>query len=226
MAGMPITLACEGWVDRDILTRVLTDRGLAVGAVHAAGGSSAIDRKLEAYAHAARFSPWLVHRDLDLAACAPGLVGRLVRRPPPGLNLIVPVRQIESWLLADRDGCAAFLRVAPASLPERAETLPDAKRALVALARHSRSRAIREGMVPRPQSERKVGADYGNLVGEFVATTWSPDRAVAGGARSLAKLLERIERFRRSGRWTLPPGPTPAPPPAIPPSAPSRSRIR
>lgn len=205
MTGMPITLACEGWVDREILTRVLADRGLAVGVVHAAGGSSAIDRKLEAYASAARFSPWLVHRDLDLAECAPGLFRRLVCRPPPGLNLIVPVRQIESWLLADREGCSAFLRVAPASTIEQPEALPDAKQALVALARRSRSRAIREGMVPRPQSGRKVGADYGGLVAEFVATTWSPDRAVAGGARSLAKLLERIERFRRTGLWTRPP---------------------
>ncbi|MGC8475156.1 MAG: hypothetical protein ACP5NP_02270 [Acetobacteraceae bacterium] len=204
VAGTPITLACEGWVDREILTRVLTARGLAVGPVHDAGGSSAIDRKLKAYANAAQFSPWLVHRDLDHEECAPGLFRRLVRRPPPGLNLIVPVRQIESWLLADREGCAAFLQIAPALIPEQPETLPDAKQTLVALAGRSRRRVIREGMVPRPQSGRKIGVDYSDLVAEFVATKWSPQRAVAGGARSLAKLLERIDRFRSTGAWTRP----------------------
>ena len=201
----PITIVCEGAVDRDVLVRVLSERGLPIGPVYETGGKAKLDRRLAGYVAAARFGPWVVQRDLDAdAACPPALVARLVPVRIPGLNLIVPVRQTESWLLADRAAFAAFLGLATAAMPENPESLADAKAEVVRLAGRSRRRAIRAGMVPSPGSGRKVGRDYGGLLAGFVAEAWNPDRAVRDGARSLAKFIERIERFRRFGQWTVP----------------------
>lgn len=198
----PITIACEGAMDRDVLVRVLAERGLSIGPVYIAEGKAKLDRSLPGYLAAARFGPWVVQRDLDAdAACAPALAALLAPNRPAGLNLIVPVRQTESWLLADRDAFALFLGVAPTVLPDNPEAVADAKAEVVRLANRSRRRAIREGMVPSAGSERKVGRDYGGLLAEFVARTWSTHRAAGGGARSLGKFIERIERFRRDGRW-------------------------
>lgn len=207
MSGVltPVTIVCEGAVDRDVLVRVLETRGLPIGPVHETGGKARLDRQLAGYVAAARFGPWVVQRDLDAdAGCPSALVARLVPLRVPGLNLIVPVRQTESWLLADRAAFAAFLGRAAAAMPEDPEALADAKAEVVRLAGRSRRRTIREGMVPSVGSGRKVGREYGGLLAEFVAGSWDPDRAVIGGARSLAKFIERIERFRRFGQWTVP----------------------
>ena len=201
----PITIVCEGAVDRDVLVRILEARGLPIGPVHETGGKARLDRQLAGYVAAARFGPWVVQRDLDAdAACAPALVASLLPLRVAGLNLIVPVRQTESWLLADRAAFAAFLGLAAAAMPENPEALADAKAEVVRLAGRSRRRTIREGIVPSPGSGRKVGREYGGLLAEFVATSWDPDRAASVGARSLAKFIERIERFRRFGQWGTP----------------------
>ncbi len=197
-----MAIACEGEVDRAVLCRVLELRDVAIGTIRVAGGVARLESRMAGYLAAARLAPWIVHRDLDsAAACAPALLARIAPARISGLNLIIPVRQTEAWLLADRDGCAKFLGVRPSAMPDEPETLADAKQALVRLAGRSRRRDIRDGIVPSATSGRKVGPEYVARVSGFVATGWSPDRAVAGGARSLAKLLERIERFRRTGSW-------------------------
>ncbi len=196
-----ITIACEGYVDALVLRRLLADRQLDVAAVHEAGGKHKLDAKLGGYISAARFGPWLVQRDLDLdAACAPELVRDLVPDAPAGLCLIVPVRQTEAWLLADRHAIAEYLRVAEGRVPGPPEALEDAKAALVALARASRRKDVREDMVPRPASGRRVGVGYTHHMQAFIQRMWRPAHA-ALVAPSLAKLMRRLDQFQTTGAW-------------------------
>jgi hypothetical protein len=76
------------------------------------------------------------------------------------------------------------LRIAEARVPENPETLPDAKAALVDLARRSRARNVRADMVPAPDSGRRVGSGYTARMQAFVQQDWDFRRAVSGSAQS------------------------------------------
>jgi hypothetical protein len=196
-----LRVACEGHLDGAVLAVLTAAHGLEIGPVYDMGGKQRLDDKLRGYVNAARFAPWIVQRDLDDdAVCAPELVRRLVSYPPSGLRLIVAVRQVEAWLLADRQAIADHLRISPALVPELPETLADAKAHLVDLARRSRSRDIREDVVPALGSGRRVGPGYTSRLTGFVRQQWSFRRA-ARVAPSLATLVARIERFERTGAW-------------------------
>lgn len=197
----PVRIACEGLLDRMVLEQLMMAHRLPVGPTYDRGGKVRLDERLRGYVNAARFLPWIVQRDLDNDAnCAPELVRRLVPDPPAGLCLIVAVRQVEAWLLADRPAMATFLRVGKSIIPDRPEDLPNAKAALVDIARRSRSRELREEMVPALASGRAVGIGYTARMQAFVQTHWDFRRACPV-APSLATLVARLQRFRQSGRW-------------------------
>lgn len=186
----------EGPGDEAVVCSLASETGFNVGDVIVKGGKRNLDPRLHAYAAAARHAPWLVLRDLDHdAECAPDLVEQLLPRRPPNLLLRVPVRSLEAWLLADREAIAHFLSVPVTLVPHAPEVLDRPKRALVDLARRSRSAAIRREMVPNEGISADVGPGYIARLIEFVESTWSPTRA-APRSPSLAGCLEGLRVLR------------------------------
>ena len=120
--------------------------------------------------------------------------------PSSGLCLIIAVRQTEAWLLADRRGIAANLRIEEALVTESPEELGDAKAAVVDLARRSRNRDVRADIVPAIGSGRRVGTGHTARMQGFVSQEWDFRRA-AVTAPSLARLIGRMQRFARTGGW-------------------------
>jgi hypothetical protein len=109
----------------------------------------------------------------------------------------IAVRAVETWLLADRQRFAQFLRIPVSRIPPVLEAVDDPKLLLVNLARHSRKRAMREDMVPRQRSGRKVGPAYASRLMEFVENTttgWRPDVA-AEESDSLKRCLHCLYRL-------------------------------
>jgi|SRR6266545_2926056 len=193
MAG-PITLALEGTTDVAVAKRLLHEVGLAAGSEYIKNGKSALDQSLAGYNSAARFSCWLVLRDLDQdSSCAPDLRRRLLPVPAAHMRLHIPVRAIESWLLADGEAMSRFLSVAPGKVPVDPEALPHPKRALVDLARHSRRKTVREAMVPAPGVSAVVGPGYTASLIEFAVAHWRP--AIAA---KRSQSLDRLRNFLRS----------------------------
>jgi hypothetical protein len=113
----------------------------------------------------------------------------------PNLLLRVAVREVESWLLADTEHLANYLRVGAARIPTDPDTLPDPKHALVNLARGSKSAAIRSRIVPRPGSTAKQGREYNACLCEFVTMSWHPT-AAGKNSPSLSRAIDRISTFR------------------------------
>ena len=68
---------------------------------------------------------------------------------------------------------------------------------MVELARHSRSREIREDMVPRLESRRRVGPLYTSQLTKFVRTQWDP-KVAAGKSDSLRRCRKRIRELVRN----------------------------
>jgi hypothetical protein len=103
----------------------------------------------------------------------------------------IAVREVESWLLADRESLAAFLGVAESRIPLQPEALANPKETLVNLASSSRRRPIRIDMTPRPASGRSVGPAYTSRLIEYTQSNWRPDIA-ARHADSLLRLCNRV----------------------------------
>jgi hypothetical protein len=115
----------------------------------------------------------------------------------------VAVRQVESWLLADRERLAKFLAVSTAKIPPVPEAINNPKNTVIELARQSRRREIREDMVPRPGSARAVGPAYTARLIEFVIggeRGWRPDVA-ARHSESLNRSLRCLVRIMQRSPW-------------------------
>lgn len=180
-----------------IMRRLLQDfrSDLVIDRVVLARGFGFIKSRVEVFKKASKIYPHLVLTDLDQVACAPTLLAswRAVGLPPE-LWFRIAVREVEAWLLSDREGIAAFLEISVANVPLRPEAERDPKGTLLALARRSRNRALREDLLPASGSRAAVGIGYNSRLSNFVAEGWNVERAVAN-AESLDKALQRLSGF-------------------------------
>jgi len=179
--------AVEGDVDQRVLERLVAEAGGELYAVFGREGKAALRESIRGYNNDARLRPWVVLVDLDDDFdCAPPLVSTWLPKPARLMRLRVAVREIEAWLLADRERIASFLGVPVSRIPLNPDEVAEPKRFLVSLAQGSRRKRIREDMVPRPGSGRSVGYLYNSRLYEFIAKFWRADRA-----------SERSESLRR-----------------------------
>lgn len=182
----------EGMLDEAVVRRLLAAVGARQVEVYGGQGKHDLLRHLRGYNQAARHGPWLVLVDLDDEECAPALCQRVLPQPAPGMCLRVAVREVEAWLLADREGLSRFLGVSPGRIPVDPEQVARPKELMVALAAASRRRDVREDLVPRPDSGRRVGPAYSSRLADFVRERWRPEVA-AQRSRSLERCLARLK---------------------------------
>jgi hypothetical protein len=107
----------------------------------------------------------------------------------------IAVRQIESWLLADRAAIAPFLKVPLARIPNNIEEILDSKRAVVDLAAQSKSKNIRVAMVPAASSGASEGPEFSAFMTDFALNHWRPD--VAAQLEDGSSLNRAIRCLRR-----------------------------
>ena len=194
----PVTIsaAVEGILDEAVFRRLMKDLGAVPGTVYGKSGKSFLLGKLQTYNQAARFNPWVILVDLDHDQdCAPPFKESCLPNPAPFMYFRIAVREIESWLLADRERLAKFLGVTIQRIPHNPEELDSPKSAMVDLARRSRRRDIRENMVPRAGSGRKIGPAYTSVLIKFAGDArkgWRPHIA-ARESDSLSRCLHRLK---------------------------------
>lgn len=190
-----VSAVVEGDTDAAVIRRLAEEAGLRVATVHVKHGKQNVHSRISGYNAAARQNPFVVLVDLDTEYdCAPELIRDWLPERAPALCFRVAVRAVESWLLADREQVAKFLRVPRARIPEEPEALRDPKRSLVDIARASSSRDIREDLVPRPGGGRAVGQAYSSRLVEFARERWRPSVA-ALQCDSLARARNALTEF-------------------------------
>lgn len=199
-SAVVIAGAVEGPIDEAVVRRLIVHAGAIPGAMYGKKGKHHLRQNIKRYNEAARHSGWIVLVDLDHEAdCAPSLRAAWLPSPAPTLCLRVAVRAVETWLFADRQHLSLFLGIPPARIPHNLEAIGDPKALMVTLASRSRRREVREDMVPRPHSGRKVGPVYTTRLIEFVEDTtygWHPDIAVQS-SDSLERCLRCLQRLVR-----------------------------
>lgn len=195
MIRHPLSLVIEGDSDLGAAGAVLQETGFEATHVFGRSGKSGLLPKLAGFNRAAEFASWLVLLDLDRDfGCAPQARADWLPVVADRMVFSVAVREIEAWLLADRERVAQFLQVSVDLVPIDPEALDDPKLTLVSLASRSRSRAIRDGVAVRPGSGIAVGPTYVSDVNEFAATRWRP-RVAAQNSPSLARCLARLDEL-------------------------------
>lgn len=182
-----VNLAVEDELSEHLLRATIaqTGRPMLVGAVHGRQGNGYLKRMLPAFQNAARGLAWLVMTDLDDRPCAPELIedwfgcriDDYAAHRHPNLIFRVAVRESESWVMADRDAFADFLGIPTQSIPTEIDTVVDAKKCLLDLARTSRKRDLKDDLVPRPGDKRTIGPDYNGRLADFVHSSWRASRA-------------------------------------------------
>lgn len=181
----------EGPSDIGALRAIANHLGVSVSTIFGQNGKSHLLKNLPKWNRGADYAPWMVVVDLDVTFDCPGLAAQ-EWLPTRGafMSFTIAVREMEAWLLGDPDRVSRFLGVAASTIPTRPEELADPKQALINIARRSRRREVREGLVPREGSGRAVGPTYVSDLSEFAESSWRPGVA-ADSCPSLARFLTR-----------------------------------
>lgn len=162
-------------------------------------GRTQLVKRLGAFANQARHhQPVLCIADSDGDCVRDLLLAWRKQHWPANLLLRLAVTEAECWLLADRQGCAAGLRVASKHLPKWPEQSPDPKRALLKAAAQSKSRLIRAELVA-PSDPSTPGSGYNLHLAAIVHGHWQPERAAAASP-SLARAMTGLQAFRKRSR--------------------------
>ena len=192
-----LNLAFEDALSEAVLRRLLraSGRPFEVRYRYTGGGSGYLKRHLRAFNSAARVTPYLVLADLDQVECAPRLVYDWLTVPlHPNLLFRVAVREVESWLIADRASLARFLGIQVDLIPQSFDDTADPKAALLRLVRFSRHSELRSDLLPREGSTSRQGPNYNARMSRYVEKHWDPEVA-ARYSPSLARTVAAIKDF-------------------------------
>jgi hypothetical protein len=197
MSEIPVSLATEDELSEAVLRQLIQHigAGYCVGGTYRRGGNGYLRKTIQGWNRAARSMPIVILTDLDLEPCPMALLNSWLPEPKhPNLVFRVAVREVEAWLLADSQALAAYLKVPEQLLPSEPERSLDPKGALVTAARRSRSREIRDCIVPRNDSTAKQGREYNSCLCRFVTKIWDID-AASTRSESLRRAVARLSSF-------------------------------
>lgn len=135
-------------------------------------GNSYIQRKIIGFNEAARFKHYPVLTDLDNRECAPPYRNELISATLNEKMIFqIAVREVEAWLLADRENFPRFLGVSKNRFQRDPESIDNPKQYIFSMVRQSRNRRIRDGVLPSDSTAR-IGPLYNPLLIEFVSNSW------------------------------------------------------
>lgn len=199
-----VYLAVEGRTDIPVAERLVRLVGLRPQKTVVAEGKHRLDPRIPALNRSGAHLNWLVLRDLDHdAPCASRLIRRLLKEATrsPRIAVRVPVRAMESWMLADWKGFAREFAVSWREVPRDPDNLMDPKQSLVNCCRRSRQAEIRATMVPQASSGRQVGPEYTQRISTFATRLRSLERA-SERSPSLQRTIKALRRLIDDGIWT------------------------
>jgi hypothetical protein len=168
----------EDEVSRAVIERLLGafPESMSIAMRHPAHGFGNIKSNMAKYNAASQHIPFLVLTDLDASPCAPELISDwLPGQKAPLMLFRIAVREVESWLIADREGFSDFLGISSTNITRNPDALPDPKAEVFRLVRKSRSRSLKEDILPAAQS--RVGPGYNDALPKFIRNGWNAESA-------------------------------------------------
>lgn len=180
-----------------VLTRLVAEYAPTISITNrfAARGFGNIKSGLPRFKNASNAIPHIVLTDLDQHVCVSALLRDWNVLPLHKRMLFrVAVREVESWLLADRIGIASMLSIDTKKIPTAADQIADPKRTLVNLGRQSKSRRFSAEFAPSPSSAAQIGPLYNDYLCRFIRSCWNIESARANSP-SLERCILRLQDF-------------------------------
>lgn len=196
---MFFSAAVEGPSDEAALRKVLSISGDDLGPVYGRNGKGSILRGLAGYNNAARFEAWIVLLDLDNEDCAVTSKEMWLPTASPYMCLRIVVRELESWLLADKARFAAYFSVSRDLIPDNPDRIDDPKLTLLNIIRKSKRNAIKDDMLPDQNLGQSIGPAYTSRIIEYIQSDqgWRADVA-AQNSPSLSRAISAIRRLKQA----------------------------
>jgi len=174
-----INFLVEGRIDEAVAIKLASSAGFEPGTCFGKKGMSYIKKKITGFNLSAQGSLFFALVDLmdTSLTCPAEVLSQWLPHRNPNMMFRVVVKEIESWLLADRQGIAEFLHVNSAFIPHAVETLDDPKQTLIQIARRSRRKFIRETLAPAAGTTAREGILYNDEMTRFVQDHWNTEEA-------------------------------------------------
>lgn len=145
---------------------------------------------------AAHAVPILGLVDLESHPCPVTLLAENLPHLSSNMKIRIAVPMLEAWLLADQERIATFLGLETHRIPANPEMLQHPKQEIVRLARKSKSRTIRDDLVPDARTGATVGPAYRSSLESFINQEWDPARAESN-APSLARARRALLSWKK-----------------------------
>lgn len=203
---MKVDIAGEDEVTRAVLLRLLTELrpDIEVNKVLPARGSQL---KILAPKYNLLNSPVILLTDLDQYDCPPSLLSDWLPGVTLNRNLLFRIAygETESWLMADRTGFSGWMGTEPEliPIPQTIDRIKDIREIVFPykpslfmmreIASKSKSKAIREGMVPKDGA--KKGPLYNSTLVPFIQNIWDFHSA-SNHSTSLQRTILKIINFQ------------------------------
>ena len=167
-----------------------------VGNSYLGNGFGYIKKGIKGFNAASVYTPFFVLTDLDTNPCPVELMKSWLKPQTRHQNLIfrIAVREVEAWILSDREGFAKFTGVGIQNIPLNPDLENDPKQTLFNLVKKSPKRKIKEQILPRNELV-KTGPEYNDCLIEYVLDIWDIDRAIQS-SDSLKRALNHLKNFQ------------------------------
>lgn len=194
-----IYIATEDALSETVVDRLINDEnhGINVSVRMRRNGKEYLHEKFPDLLNLAQNIPVILLVDQDTIECPATLISswKKSKHIPDKMLFRVAVREIETWLLADRKGFANFSRAPLSKIPENPESLLDPKNTLINLIRRYSFKEVKADILPNAKSTAKQGLRYNERLISFVHDSWSPERA-SKNSDSLNRMRLRIHNLR------------------------------
>lgn len=157
-------------------------------------GFGYLKTNIKGFNQACVVNPHFMLTDLDKYDCPVALISDWVNfEVHDNFIFRIAVREVESWVLADRENLSKYFRVSIANFPHNPDAETDPKNTLIKLAGRSKKRNIREEIVPINQNAG-IGPNYNGCLSMFVFKNWDIEKAMRN-SESLRRTFEKLRDF-------------------------------
>lgn len=199
---MQIHLVLEGYLEEPVADKILSYCNHQKGTVFGRKGFKYIQKKAFEFEKLTRAGYGVLvltdFRDANLECPSTALNEYLFKHIPNPSSLFVlrfAEAELESWLLADREAIASFLKISINAVPIFPDKEIKPKQTLVNLARKSKNTAIKKAIVPPPKNHGgQLGPAYVQSMIDYIINHWRPNEALKNSP-SLNRCINKLKKL-------------------------------